>query len=121
MGSWARRRRIPAWWTWPRRRPPPRHRGGAATRSSCSRSSSPPTGELRSDDRLFRLGGDEFVVIPGGATPEAAERVAHRLLTVSSEPFQLSGGQRITVTASVGVAQVDASGERDAVALMRDA
>jgi diguanylate cyclase len=79
------------------------------------------TGKIRADDRLFRLGGDEFVVIPGGATPEAAERVAQRLLTVSSEPFQLSGGQRITVTASVGVARVDASGERDADALMRDA
>jgi len=65
---------------------------------------------LRSSDVVARLGGDEFVVI----LEEAAEnddvmRVARELLSVLSQPLQLSGHECHT-TASIGVAMYPSDG-----------
>ena len=50
-----------------------------------------------------RLGGDEFVVLLDGlAAPEAAQRVAQRLLHVLSQPCQVAG-QTVHLSASIGV------------------
>ena len=78
-------------------------------------------GKVQAGDELFRLGGDEFVVIARGGTPEVARTVAERLLTIAEEPLVLSGGQRIVMTASIGVAQAAAGADADADALVRDA
>ena len=65
---------------------------------------------LRSSDVVARLGGDEFVVI----LEEAAERpevehVAGELLSVLSQPLQLSGHECHT-TASIGIAMYPSDG-----------
>jgi diguanylate cyclase (GGDEF)-like protein len=78
-------------------------------------------GKVQAGDELFRLGGDEFVVIARGGTPAVARTVAERLLTIAEEPLVLSGGQRIVMTASIGVAQAAAWADADADALVRDA
>jgi diguanylate cyclase (GGDEF)-like protein len=76
---------------------------------------------LRPGDTVARLGGDEFVVICEDLHEEAeAERVAERLTTALATPFELSGGQRVALTASLGLAF--SGPERDTTrALLRDA
>lgn len=62
--------------------------------------------QLRDYDRLGRLGGDEFaVLLPETRAVEAyrvAERLRARICTLAAPA--LSGGDRVSVTASVGVA-----------------
>ena len=61
-------------------------------------------GALRSSDVVARLGGDEFVVIlEQTAERDDVERIAGNLLSVLSEPLQLSGHECHT-TASIGIA-----------------
>ncbi len=65
---------------------------------------------LRSSDVVARLGGDEFVVILEEAAerPEV-ERIAGDLLSVLSQPLQLSGHECHT-TASIGIAMYPSDG-----------
>ncbi len=65
---------------------------------------------LRSSDVVARLGGDEFVVILEEAAerPEV-ERIAGELLSVLSQPLQLSGHECHT-TASIGIAMYPPDG-----------
>jgi diguanylate cyclase (GGDEF)-like protein len=65
---------------------------------------------LRSSDVVARLGGDEFVVILEEAAerPEV-ERIAGELLSVLSQPLQLSGHECHT-TASIGIAMYPTDG-----------
>ena len=59
---------------------------------------------LRSSDVVARLGGDEFVVIlEEAAERHEVERIAGELLSVLSQPLQLSGHECHT-TASIGIA-----------------
>ncbi|MDO9298395.1 GAF domain-containing protein [Bradyrhizobium sp.] len=61
-------------------------------------------GALRSSDVVARLGGDEFVVILEETAERAdVERIAGDLLTVLSQPLQLSGHE-CHATASIGIA-----------------
>jgi diguanylate cyclase (GGDEF)-like protein len=65
---------------------------------------------LRSSDVVARLGGDEFVVIlEETAQSDDVERIARNLLSVLSEPLQLSGHECHT-TASIGIAMYPADG-----------
>ena len=65
---------------------------------------------LRSSDVVARLGGDEFVVILDEAIDSNdIERIARNLLSVLSEPLQLSGHECHT-TASIGIAMYPADG-----------
>jgi diguanylate cyclase (GGDEF)-like protein/PAS domain S-box-containing protein len=58
---------------------------------------------VRSSDVVARLGGDEFaILLNGDGTPEAADMVAAKILTAASAPFEIEG-QRVHVTASIGV------------------
>lgn len=60
---------------------------------------------LRPYDTAARFGGDEFVVlIPDVAQREGAERVAERILASLSEPFITDDGQRVDISASIGIA-----------------
>ena len=65
---------------------------------------------LRSSDVVARLGGDEFVVILE-ETPEShdVEGIARNLLSVLSQPLQLSGHECHT-TASIGIAMYPSDG-----------
>jgi diguanylate cyclase (GGDEF)-like protein len=65
---------------------------------------------LRASDVVARLGGDEFVVIlEETAEGDAVERIARDLLSVLSQPLQLSGHECHT-TASIGVAMYPSDG-----------
>jgi diguanylate cyclase (GGDEF)-like protein len=67
-------------------------------------------GALRSSDVVARLGGDEFVVILGEtAESDDVERIASNLLSVLSQPLQLSGHECHT-TASIGIAMYPSDG-----------
>ena len=67
-------------------------------------------GALRSSDVVARLGGDEFVVIlEETAERDDVERIARNLLSVLSEPLQLSGHECHT-TASIGIAMYPSDG-----------
>jgi diguanylate cyclase (GGDEF)-like protein len=65
---------------------------------------------LRSSDVVARLGGDEFVVIlEETAESHDVERIAGNLLSVLSQPLQLSGHE-CHATASIGIAMYPADG-----------
>jgi diguanylate cyclase (GGDEF)-like protein len=77
-------------------------------------------GVVRDIDALGRLGGDEFVIVAEGMSLDAGpELIAERLLEALNQPFELKGAEnRLTVTASVGIA----TGDRvSAEELLRDA
>jgi diguanylate cyclase (GGDEF)-like protein len=64
-------------------------------------------GVVRATDALGRLGGDEFVVIAEELSLEAGpEMIADRVVEALTEPVKLSstGGTRLTITASIGIA-----------------
>jgi diguanylate cyclase (GGDEF)-like protein len=75
---------------------------------------------LRDADTIGRMGGDEFVVLIDGASLDAdPELVAHRLLEVMRQPFELEGAPRpLTVNTSIGIAIGDRPSPGD---LLRDA
>lgn len=57
----------------------------------------------RAQDHLVRWGGEEFLLLLRHAAPADAAGVAERLLKVASaEPFLLPGGQRLSLSCSVG-------------------
>jgi diguanylate cyclase (GGDEF)-like protein len=78
-------------------------------------------GVIRGTDTLGRLGGDEFVVISEELSLEAGpELIAERLLDALKHPFKLGENEenRITVTASIGIAAGDCNSADE---LLRDA
>jgi len=76
---------------------------------------------LRGVDVVARLGGDEFVVLCPGLGRVEAEDVARRLLeSVSGSPIAVAG-QRVGVTASVGVTVAGGAAQHHAEGLLREA
>ncbi|SFL15431.1 putative bifunctional diguanylate cyclase/phosphodiesterase [Geodermatophilus ruber] len=76
-------------------------------------------GAVRSEDTLARLGGDEFAILVERAPGvQEATRIAERILTALSNPVDL-GGQRVTVSASLGISTGDVAAT--ASSLLRDA
>ncbi len=64
-------------------------------------------GEVRASDVAARYGGEEFVVLLPDTTVDAASNLAERIRTaVSSSPIDLPCGESITITASIGIAEV---------------
>ncbi|MEM9692831.1 MAG: GGDEF domain-containing protein [Myxococcota bacterium] len=64
-------------------------------------------GMLRTEDIFARYGGEEFVIILRGITLEDAGVLAERLRTaIEDNPF-MSGGKRVPVTTSIGVASLE--------------
>ncbi len=75
---------------------------------------------VRDGDLLARLGGDEFaVLLEGGRQPQAALRLADRLLATIQRPVEL-GAETVTVDASIGVA-VHAASTTDPEELLQQA
>lgn len=57
---------------------------------------------VRAADTVGRLGGDEFLLLLPNAGPQAACRVAEKLIEALSQPFLL-GGYSLTVTPTIGI------------------
>jgi diguanylate cyclase (GGDEF)-like protein/PAS domain S-box-containing protein len=65
---------------------------------------------VREEDTVARLGGDEFVVLQACApSPEAASRLAARLIEQLTQPFPIQG-QTVTIGASLGIARLPSDG-----------
>ena len=65
---------------------------------------------LRETDTLARIGGDEFTVIQTALQDAGAvEVLARRILDVLEEPFEL-GGERVSITSSIGIALIPLDG-----------
>jgi diguanylate cyclase (GGDEF)-like protein len=63
--------------------------------------------ELRLSDALARFGGEEFVVLLINADLESAAFVAERIRAgIAASMIDLSGGVKVSITASVGVASL---------------
>ena len=76
---------------------------------------------IRSDDVVGRLGGDEFVVLLHGPLSHATlETIAARMHAELSEPMAV-GDTYYTITASIGVAQLDHDETRDLDDILREA
>ena len=76
---------------------------------------------LRASDFVARLGGDEFfVVIEEVHDVPAVDGIARKLLSELLEPYELAGGKRAQITASLGVS-VFPDDAGDAQTLMKHA
>ena len=58
---------------------------------------------LREGDKIFRFGGEEFTVTINRNTDEQAESIAHRLLKLINSNNLIYMGEKISVTASIGM------------------
>lgn len=68
---------------------------------------------------LARLGGDEFTVILGEINePEAAARVAFRIIKGLEAPFEV-GGNTLNISASIGIAVYPEDGDNSEMLLQR--
>ena len=75
--------------------------------------------ELRDTDTVARLGGDEFAIVqPFAEQPNATAAVARRVIDVLASPFE-TGGQRIAISVSVGIALYPDDALTDDVLLKR--
>ncbi|WP_457582909.1 diguanylate cyclase [Ensifer canadensis] len=68
---------------------------------------------LRSGDLIGRLGGEEFAILLVRQTPMEAARVAERVLTaIRALGIDLENGEKLSVTASIGIADLLSAGSR---------
>lgn len=78
-------------------------------------------GCTRPFDTVARLGGDEFAFLIEDQSPENAPiQLANRIGAALATPIPL-GDREVLVTASIGIAQTDASGSGSVEALLRNA
>ncbi|MGH8983114.1 MAG: diguanylate cyclase domain-containing protein [Acidimicrobiia bacterium] len=77
---------------------------------------------MREGDTIARFGGDEFVALFADAgSPDLVEAAASRLLAAVKSPVDLEQGDKAVVTASVGVAFSDGTGDADDLVRQADA
>jgi diguanylate cyclase (GGDEF)-like protein len=71
--------------------------------------------QVRASDVAARYGGEEFVVLLPDTNVEAGSKLADRIRTaVSASPIALPCGKSITITASIGIAEVSpVPGDKD--------
>ena len=63
--------------------------------------------QVRASDVAARYGGEEFVVLLPQTNVSAASKLAERIRTaVAAEPVTLPNGESVTITASIGIAEV---------------
>lgn len=68
------------------------------------------TGHLHADDTLCHQGGDEFILLLPNTDVDEAAHVARKILDIIAQPFTIDG-QRLTLTASIGVAEFPQDGD----------
>jgi diguanylate cyclase (GGDEF)-like protein/PAS domain S-box-containing protein len=66
-------------------------------------------GRLRTSDAIARLGGDEFACLLRGADADVADAVAAELIGTLRELELVAGEKTVRVTASAGIAALDAA------------
>lgn len=77
---------------------------------------------IRSADLLSRLGGEEFLIVLSDTSPDKLRDIAERLrLAVSQHPFTCENGSQISISASIGVSNVEQSGWSNAQAVIDSA
>ena len=71
--------------------------------------------QVRASDVAARYGGEEFIVLLPDTNVAAAQRLAERIRgAIGGAPIGLPNGQSITITASIGIAEVaPAQADRD--------
>ena len=70
--------------------------------------------QVRASDVAARYGGEEFVVLLPGTDVASALLLAERIRTaVSATPIDLPNGEAVTITASIGIAEVQPAPEAD--------
>ena len=63
--------------------------------------------QVRASDVAARYGGEEFVVLLPDTNVEAAEKLAERIRAeIAASPIDLPSGESVTITASIGIAEV---------------
>ncbi|TDH39130.1 PleD family two-component system response regulator [Pseudohoeflea suaedae] len=79
-------------------------------------------GAVRGADLACRFGGEEFVIVMPDTPDDIAGQVAERLReSVANQAFRIAAtGQDVTVTASIGIATLEA-GDSDAAGMLRRA
>ncbi|HEY0957424.1 MAG TPA: GGDEF domain-containing protein [Roseateles sp.] len=78
--------------------------------------------QVRQGELLARHGGEEFILLAVDCRSDEARQLAERLRqTLAEAPIQLPDGERLCVTASFGLAWVEARQLVDLDALYRDA
>lgn len=64
-------------------------------------------GTLRGNEPLYRFGGEEFLLLMQGKSAYAAEQAARRIVTtVRTTPVQVSDAKPLTLTVTLGLAEV---------------
>lgn len=63
--------------------------------------------QVRASDVAARYGGEEFVVLLPGTDVSAASKLAERIRKeIAASPIPLPNGESVTITASIGIAEV---------------
>lgn len=63
--------------------------------------------QVRASDVAARYGGEEFVVLLPGTDVAAASKLAERIrVEIAASPIDLPIGEQVTITASIGIAEV---------------
>lgn len=63
--------------------------------------------QVRASDVAARYGGEEFIVLLPNTTVDAAQRLAERIRAeIGNNKIELPGGELLTITASIGIAEV---------------
>lgn len=63
--------------------------------------------QVRASDVAARYGGEEFVILLPGTSADAGRLLAERVRSaISAKPIALPNGESVTITASIGIAQV---------------
>src|ERR1019366_4818240 len=61
----------------------------------------------RPGDTVARLGGDEFVVVCDDISDFDISQIAEGVLQILSQPFPVGNQEKMTITASLGIAMAD--------------
>lgn len=75
---------------------------------------------LRDGDKIFRFGGEEFTVIVNRNSDEQCELIANRLLRLISSNKLIYMGEKISVTASIGMTKLHETDTPDSLLTRAD-
>ena len=77
--------------------------------------------QVRASDVAARYGGEEFVILLPGTTVDSGKLLAERIRSaISGTPIALPNGEPVTVTASIGIAEVHPKPDDDDLKTLGD-